>query len=136
MGRELLRPPFSSTWPARFVDGGLGERKIPLVIDPKDKNFGNYAAATLVTPNRSEASAASGIDITSVEEATQAGRMLSERWNSDSVLVTLSEDGMALVSRSSDTVFHIPTKAQQVFDVTGAGDTVVAGSDLGACCRS
>lgn len=96
-----------------------------LVIDPKQTNFAHYRGATLVTPNRDEASRASGIDVEDEESLARAGAELLRRWESEAVLITRGEHGMALF-RNGAAMRHFPTVARQVFDVTGAGDTVVA----------
>jgi len=96
-----------------------------LVIDPKRQNFPHYRGATVVTPNVAEASQASGVDIHDERSLRRAGAALLDRWQADAVLVTRSEQGMTLFKRQGG-VSHFPTVARHVFDVTGAGDTVVA----------
>lgn len=100
-------------------------RPFVLVIDPKDANFPHYEGASLLTPNRDEASRASGIAIRDAASLENAGRELLRRWRADAVLVTRGEEGMSLFSAAQPTR-HFPTVARHVFDVTGAGDTVVA----------
>jgi D-beta-D-heptose 7-phosphate kinase/D-beta-D-heptose 1-phosphate adenosyltransferase len=104
-------------------------RAIPVVVDPKDADFSKYSGATVITPNRKEAVAASGTPITSPEQAIDAARVLHRRYSFAWIVVTLGEQGMVAVSDSE--AFAIPTHAKRVFDVTGAGDTVVAA--LGVC---
>ncbi len=96
-----------------------------VAADPKPANMAWFAGSTVVTPNLGEAQAASGIAITDDASAEAAGKLLMERLKSDSVLVTRGEHGMSLV-QAGGAVTHIPTRAQEVFDVTGAGDTVIA----------
>ncbi len=105
------------------------KRPFQLVIDPKDANFSAYAGASLVTPNRDEASRASGVEIRDLASLERAGRILLERWRADSVLITRGEEGMSLFCTGVETR-HFPTVARRVFDVTGAGDTVVATCSL------
>jgi D-beta-D-heptose 7-phosphate kinase/D-beta-D-heptose 1-phosphate adenosyltransferase len=100
-------------------------RPFPLIIDPKDLNFDHYRCASLVTPNREEASRASGIEIEDEASLTRAGTALLRRWETDAVLVTRGDEGMSLFHADSPPR-HFPTVARQVFDVTGAGDTVLA----------
>jgi D-beta-D-heptose 7-phosphate kinase/D-beta-D-heptose 1-phosphate adenosyltransferase len=95
------------------------------VIDPKQTNFGHYRGASLVTPNQGEASIASGIEISDEKSLVAAGRTLLERWQAESVLVTRGEQGMTLFEADRPPR-HFPTAARHVFDVTGAGDTVLA----------
>ncbi len=104
-------------------------RKIPVVVDPKDADFSKYAGATVITPNRKEAIAASERTIESPEQAIDAARELHKRYAFEWIVITLGEQGMVAVSASE--AFAIPTHARRVFDVTGAGDTVVAG--FGVC---
>ncbi|TAK09422.1 MAG: D-glycero-beta-D-manno-heptose-7-phosphate kinase [Candidatus Manganitrophaceae bacterium] len=100
-------------------------RGIPVVVDPKVHHFSLYKKVTVVTPNHLEASQASGIEI--VDEATlrQAGKVLLKKLGCRAVLITRGEQGMSLFDKSGE-ITHIPTEARQVFDVTGAGDTVVS----------
>ncbi len=100
-------------------------RPFVLVIDPKDVNFAHYGSASLVTPNRDEASRASGIEIRDRASLEKAGRELVRRWRAEAVLITRGEQGMSLFAAGLPTR-HFPTVARRVFDVTGAGDTVVA----------
>jgi D-beta-D-heptose 7-phosphate kinase/D-beta-D-heptose 1-phosphate adenosyltransferase len=100
-------------------------RPFPLIIDPKQINFAHYRCASLVTPNRDEASRASGIEIEDEASLARAGAELLRGWEAEAVLVTRGEEGMSLF-RPDSLPRHFPTVAQQVFDVTGAGDTVLA----------
>lgn len=106
----------------------LGEKveklKIPYVVDPKPQNF-PYPKATIVTPNRGEASAFLHKEITKGNLHSFAKEILSKTdWQA--VLITLGEDGMALCKRNSEKTVLIPAKLKEVYDVTGAGDTVVS----------
>jgi len=100
-------------------------RPFPLVIDPKKVNFAHYRLPSLVTPNRDEASLAAGVDISDGRSLSRAGAALLERWQAEAVLITRGEQGMSLFVRDA-AERHFPTVARQVYDVTGAGDTVVA----------
>ena len=95
------------------------------LIDPKRRNFAHYRGATLVKPNREEAGAAAGIEIRNEEDLRRAGTQLLQMWQTEAVLVSRSEEGMSLFKHGS-TPQHFPTVAREVFDVTGAGDTVLA----------
>ena len=110
-----------------FLDALLPElarRGIPTAVDPKEEQFFRYKGVTVITPNVSEASQAWGRRIRNEADLTEAGFGLREKLGSRSVLITRGEDGMSLFEEEGHT--HIPTKAREVFDVTGAGDTVVA----------
>ena len=95
------------------------------VIDPKRENYEHYRSPTLVTPNKSEASEASGTAIQDQASLCEAGRKLVRKWRAEAVLITRGAEGMSLFRRRSP-VQHFPTQPRDVFDVTGAGDTVVA----------
>jgi rfaE bifunctional protein kinase chain/domain len=95
------------------------------VVDPKRANFGRYRRVSLVKPNREEAAAASGIEICDRASLQRAGTRLLEQWEAEAVLISRGEEGMALFKRGG-TVAEFPTLAREVFDVTGAGDTVIA----------
>jgi D-beta-D-heptose 7-phosphate kinase/D-beta-D-heptose 1-phosphate adenosyltransferase len=99
----------------------------PVVVDPKGADYSRYRGATLVTPNRQELALAVGRDVAraSQEALTEAGSELMKRHGLKNLLITRSEDGMTLLLDSGE-VRHFPTKAKEVFDVSGAGDTVVA----------
>lgn len=103
---------------------GLGIR--PLVIDPKPANFDLYKYATVIKPNRKEAEAAVGKPMRSIEQVFESAQGLQSRWNSEILLITLGEGGMALLSDSGKSKEHVETIAREVFDVSGAGDTVTA----------
>ncbi len=100
------------------------QRKIPIVVDPKVEHFSFYKGVTVVTPNHLEATQATGVHGEDDQAINQAGTILHQRLGCDAVLVTRGERGMSLYQGHGDQ-WHIPTRARQVFDVTGAGDTVV-----------
>jgi D-beta-D-heptose 7-phosphate kinase/D-beta-D-heptose 1-phosphate adenosyltransferase len=100
-----------------------------VVVDPKGTDYGRYAGARLVCPNRVEALAATGIGSDEPDGVARAGARLLETVAVDAVLVTLGEAGMALFERGRAPV-SIPALARAVFDVTGAGDTVIAAVSL------
>jgi len=106
----------------------LGFGKYPVVIDPKAPNFSLYRNATVIKPNRAEAARAANMEIPSRAHAISAGEILLRRWGCEIVLITLGEDGMVLVSNSPGlpSTVEIDTTAREVFDVSGAGDTVNA----------
>ena len=106
---------------------------IPVVVDPKGNDYGKYRGATLLTPNRKEAEIASGIAIADVAALQQAADKLLSELALDALLITRSEAGMSLFP-SAGAAVHIPTVAREVYDVTGAGDTVIAVLSLGLAC--
>ncbi len=103
------------------------EKGIPIVVDPKYRNFFAYAGATIFKPNRRELESALGAAVDVDHPATLPE--LVERLGVESILLTLSERGMALIERGTGAargVHRIPTTAREVYDVVGAGDTVTA----------
>jgi D-beta-D-heptose 7-phosphate kinase / D-beta-D-heptose 1-phosphate adenosyltransferase len=106
---------------------------IPVVVDPKGSDYGKYRGATLLTPNRKEAEIASGISIIDQESLERAAAALLGGLELDALLITRSEAGMSLFQKEGGAV-HIPTVAREVFDVTGAGDTVISVLSLGLAC--
>lgn len=100
-------------------------RGIPVLIDPKMRNFNVYRPATLITPNHHEALRLTNTEEDSNEGLQQAARLIRERLKCESVLITRGERGMLLLEGDADPVY-VETMAREVYDVTGAGDTVIA----------
>ncbi len=96
--------------------------KRPLVVDPKVEHLDFYRGADIVTPNNLEASLGAGMEIRDERTLKKAGLLLKERLASRALLITRGEYGMSLFENRSET--HIPTVAKEVYDVSGAGDTV------------
>ena len=99
--------------------------KMPVLIDPKMRNFDSYRPATLLTPNHHEALRVTNLEEDSDETLSSAARAIRRRLACDAVLITRGERGMMLLEGYRDPVF-VKTAAREVFDVTGAGDTVIA----------
>ena len=103
----------------------LGRSKdIPIIVDPKGTNFEKYRGATLLTPNLSEFEAVAGYS-NNEEEFVNKGLRLVKDLNLEAILITRGEHGMTLI-RPDSPELHLPARAQEVFDVTGAGDTVIS----------
>ena len=103
-----------------------GERDLIVSVDPKIGNIRHYRGMTIMTPNQHEAGQVIGRRIRNTDdEMAKAGNIIRKRLALDSLLITRAGEGMTLISHDTDPV-HIPTAARQVFDVTGAGDTVIA----------
>jgi len=100
------------------------ERKL-VAVDPNVNNPLDYSGATVLKPNRLEAAAAAGQSFDSLAEARAAGTELVRRWKLPHLLVTMGEEGMLLFEKDK-APYHTPTRAREVFDVSGAGDTVIA----------
>ena len=105
-----------------------GERRIPLLVDPKIPHLDSYGGATVITPNHHEAETATHMRIRSSEDARIAARAFRDRAGCDAVLITLGDQGMWLLGPDSEG--HLPASAREVADVTGAGDTVIATMSL------
>lgn len=97
---------------------------VPVFIDPKGADFERYRGATLLTPNMAEFELVVG-KVKDEQELVEKGLELIERYDFEALLVTRSEHGMTLL-RKGEEPFHLPTLAKEVFDVTGAGDTVIS----------
>jgi D-beta-D-heptose 7-phosphate kinase/D-beta-D-heptose 1-phosphate adenosyltransferase len=105
------------------------KHKIIVTVDPKVSHFGMYSGVTILTPNITEASIGSKIEIDNERSLLKAGKLLLKRLKCDAVLITRGEQGMSLFDHNGR-VTHIPTVAREVFDVTGAGDTVISALTL------
>ncbi len=103
----------------------LAYGRMPVLVDPKIRNFDSYRPATLVTPNHHEALRLTNMEEDSDLSLTESGRRLRERIGCDAVLITRGDRGMMLIEGDRDPVF-VETSAREVYDVTGAGDTVIA----------
>ncbi|MDE0040786.1 MAG: D-glycero-beta-D-manno-heptose-7-phosphate kinase [Candidatus Poribacteria bacterium] len=115
----------------RLIEGVLHNARQhgkPVVVDPKVENFWNYKGATSITPNHKEAGLAVNRKISREDDLISVGEEILDRLHLEGLLITRGEQGMTLFRRSRGElrVDHIPTQAQEVFDDTGAGDTVVA----------
>lgn len=110
-------------------DGGV------VVVDPKKGDYSQYRGVTSLTPNQREAELACALPITDEASLARAGRLLCERTAADCVLITRGEQGMSLFERDG-AEHHLPTEATDVYDVTGAGDTVIAVYTAALCARA
>lgn len=107
------------------VVAAAAQAGIPVLVDPKGTDYTRYGGATLLTPNRKEAEVASGIAIKDTASLADAAAVIMGATGLQHLLITRSEEGMSLFSLGGEVV-HIPTVAREVFDVSGAGDTVLA----------
>jgi D-beta-D-heptose 7-phosphate kinase / D-beta-D-heptose 1-phosphate adenosyltransferase len=105
-------------------------RGLPVVVDPKGEDYSSYAGATVITPNRKEAELAAGQSLADWEDLVRAGARLRKNLSIDHLLITLGPEGILLFPRKGPEI-PIPTRAREVFDVSGAGDTVAAVMALG-----
>jgi len=99
--------------------------RVPVLVDPKMRNFSSYQPATLITPNHHEALRMTNLEADTDEGLHEAARLIRSQLNCDAVLITRGDRGMMLLEGDSDPVY-VATAAREVYDVTGAGDTVIA----------
>jgi D-beta-D-heptose 7-phosphate kinase/D-beta-D-heptose 1-phosphate adenosyltransferase len=99
--------------------------RVPVLIDPKIRNFPHYRPASLITPNHHEALRMTNLEADSDEGLHQAARLIREKLGCNAVLITRGDRGIMLLEGDGDPVF-VETAAREVYDVTGAGDTVIA----------
>jgi D-beta-D-heptose 7-phosphate kinase/D-beta-D-heptose 1-phosphate adenosyltransferase len=131
---ERLLPPASVCILSDYGKGTLGDiaaliglckrRNVPVLVDPKGTDFARYRGATVLTPNLAEFEAVVG-PVHGEEEIAAQGDALREALDLEALVVTLGDRGMAVITAEGEPVF-LPARARQVFDVTGAGDTVIA----------
>jgi D-glycero-beta-D-manno-heptose-7-phosphate kinase len=110
---------------ARAAIASAAKKRVPVVVDPKGRDYSKYTGATVITPNVLELETVSGVHTENADGAiVEAGRKLLESHTGTSLLVTRGARGMTLLERGTEPL-HLPTLARAVYDVTGAGDTVV-----------
>jgi len=109
----------------RTVVESAQSRARMVCLDPKIRNFAHYREVDVITPNQIEAERASGVEITDETSLVEAARRIRELIACKNVLITRGERGMSMLDAEGE-MTHIPTVAREVYDVTGAGDTVIA----------
>ena len=111
-------------------------RSIPVIVDPKSRDVGRYAGATVLTPNAYEAAEITGVECVDDHHAETAAKILHERAKAAAIVLTRGPHGMTVYDpgEAESPVAHIPTAASEVFDVSGAGDTVIAALALSLAC--
>jgi len=110
---------------SQFIINQAREKRLPVIVDPKGKDWNKYKGATVVTPNLKELSDLLGIEVKNDdEEIEKYGVKIRRKYNLSYLLITRSEKGMSLITESG--IHHIRSEAKEVYDVSGAGDTVVA----------
>ncbi len=132
---DYLKGVLTESLLARIIALGK-ELKVPVAVDPKGADFDKYRGATVLTPNRKEAQIAAGVTFEGEADLLRVGHQLCRSLGLDGLVLTRSEEGMTLFLSGGQEV-HLPTRAREVFDVSGAGDTVLAvlGAGLGAGLR-
>nr|WP_275690695.1 D-glycero-beta-D-manno-heptose-7-phosphate kinase [Gluconacetobacter azotocaptans] len=115
----------------RHAIARAGARSVPVFVDPKSRDFSRYRGAACITPNARELAQATGLPVDSDAEIEQAAHAAMMQADARAILATRSEKGMALVERDG-AAQTVPARAREVFDVSGAGDTVIATLALAA----
>ncbi len=115
------------------LTGLFREAGKPVIVDPKGRSYARYRGATILTPNRREAKDALGLDCADPVKAARKARTLLDKFDWSALLVTLGDEGMILF-RPGRKAFQSQARARQVFDVSGAGDTVAAVVGLSLSC--
>ena len=106
------------------------KHKIPTYVDPKGKNWDKYYGASIITPNLKEAEEATGRSLVNDAEIEEAGMELCKKLSLSACLITRGPNGMSYISK--DFKLHVSSEAKEIFDVSGAGDTVIASFAAGA----
>jgi len=114
----------------KAIEKLVSKTEVIITVDPKTENFQYYRGVDIITPNHHEAGTFCGFDVTDEDSLIRAGEYILEKLKCKSVLITQGKDGMTLFDAGTDPC-HIPTVAQKVFDVSGAGDTVISTLSLG-----
>jgi len=109
---------------SKIIELAQANKKI-VTVDPKFNNFFEYKNVTVFKPNKKESEEALGVRLKTDDDVITAGRALLEKLHADNVLLTRGEKGMSLFEKNG-AIKHIPTRAREVADVSGAGDTVIA----------
>ena len=118
-GKSLGKPELM-----RFLIKNAIKTDIPIFVDPKGKNWAKYSGATMITPNTKEVERVLGQTLISNKNFENAGRNICNNYNIDACLITRGKDGMTYYNK--DQIFHVSSRALDVYDVSGAGDTVIA----------
>jgi D-beta-D-heptose 7-phosphate kinase/D-beta-D-heptose 1-phosphate adenosyltransferase len=125
-GKSAVTPEVISTLTAAYESGELGLDSRPLFVDPHPRNYDRYRKMSIAKPNKKEAEAASGRSIKGIDDAFEAAGILLKKWGAEIMVITLGEGGMIVRRADTADALHLETMAREVFDVSGAGDTVTA----------
>lgn len=125
---DYLKGTLTETFTQHIIQIAKKHKK-PIIVDPKGDKYTKYKGATVLTPNFSEFKAVTKKQCANEKDIQNEGLKLVKKLQLDSLLVTRSEKGMSLLAKGKKT--DIPTRAQEVFDITGAGDTAIAMLSVG-----
>ncbi len=126
-GKGVVCPPLFEA-----INSLASRRRIPLAVDPNVKNFSLYKGVTIITPNNKQAGEVGGMEIVDEESLKIVGKKILEEYKCQNLLITRGEEGMSLFE-GMRVPAHIKSVARRVYDVTGAGDTVIATLMMGLC---
>ena len=130
--------PFGAAHSSTSISSTLGmatakklsnDKNIPVFIDPKGSDWEKYKNADLITPNTGETEVALGQKLESDEDFEMAGKKICSTFNIKACLITRGSDGMSLIRQKN--IIHLKSEAKEIFDVSGAGDTVIAAMATG-----
>ena len=108
----------------KYIINKAKELNIPVFVDPKGKTWNKYHGASVITPNLKEAEEAIGIRLSSDKDIEDAGKEICKKLSLSACLITRGPNGMSYISK--DLKLHVSSEAKEIFDVSGAGDTVIA----------
>ena len=114
----------------KYIINKAKELNIPVFVDPKGKRWNKYHGASVITPNLKEAEEAIGIRLISDKDIENAGKEICKKLSLSACLITRGPNGMSYISK--DLKLHVSSEAKEIFDVSGAGDTVIAAFAVGA----
>ena len=108
---------------SKLIIDKANNSNIPIFVDPKGKNWSKYSGATYITPNIKEIEEIGNFRLKNNKDFEVAGKKILEKYNIENCLITRGKDGMAMISNSD--MYYLSSKVKEVFDVSGAGDTVI-----------
>lgn len=124
--KGAISEPIMSRFAKARKEGRVGLSSVPLIVDPHPSNFSLYKHITFAKPNRKEAELAAGLKITDHASALKAAHALMQMWDAELMMITLGEGGLVITEQGKPGGLCLETRAREVFDVSGAGDTVTA----------
>ena len=125
-GKGVVSPTLLESLGDLHRQGEVGFASRPVFVDPHPANHAYYRYMSIGKPNKKEAEAAAGRRIDSIDDAYSVAGQLANQWNAEVMVISLGEQGLIVLEKETNESLHLGTMAQEVFDVSGAGDTVTA----------
>lgn len=125
-GKGVVSPTLLESLGDMHRQGEVGFATRPVFVDPHPANYAHYRYMSIGKPNKKEAEAAARREIQSIDDAFSVADQLATQWNAEVMVISLGEQGLIVLERDTEEALHLETMAQEVFDVSGAGDTVTA----------